>query len=104
VTAMNKKSNFFSLKYAAAAVSATAVIVLSILMPAKVSQIYDNAKLDTIQKEDASDSPESFRYSLTAPERLYIISMALNNRKDRKKWMKKSRYCPPIISIRKAAG
>ena len=80
MTAMNKKSNFFSLKYAAAAVSATAVIVLSILMPAKVSQIYDNAKLDTIQKEDASDSPESFRYSLTAPERLYIISMALNNR------------------------
>ena len=77
---MNKPQYSFSFKYAAIVTLVTAVIILSIFMPAKLSRIYDSSLLDTIQREEESSFPESFRYSLTTTERLYILSMALNNR------------------------
>ncbi len=67
------------MKYAAVLVLVTAVILLSIFLPAELSKVYDNSILDTVQKETGDSSPESFRYSLTTPQRLYVLSMALNN-------------------------
>ena len=68
------------LKYTGAVLLVTCVIVLSVFMPAKLSQIRYHSILDTVQTEDEAGSPESYRYSLTTPERLYILSMALSNR------------------------
>jgi len=70
----------FSVKHALAAVLAAAVILISVFLPAKLSQISDNSLLGTVQQESGDNSPESFRYTLTTPERLYILSMALSNR------------------------
>jgi len=80
VRILNKRRGLSFLKYTASAAPVAAVIMLSIFMPAKLSQFYNSSILDTVQTEAEDISPESFRYSLTAPERLYIISMALNNR------------------------
>lgn len=69
------------LKYAAALLLVTAVIALSILMPAKLARFYDNSMLGVVYKESTAISPESFQYaSLSERERLYIVSMALGNR------------------------
>ena len=69
------------LKYATALLLVTAVIALSILMPAKLARYYDNSMLGVVYKESTAISPESFQYSsLSERERLYIVSMALGNR------------------------
>lgn len=68
-------------KYAAVLLLVTAVIALSILMPAKLARFYDNSMLGVVYKESTAISPESFQYStLSERERLYIVSMALGNR------------------------
>lgn len=77
---MRKSKRTLFLKYAVVMILAAAVILLSIFLPAKLSQVFDRSLLDIVQKEEGSNSPESFRYSLTTPERLYILSMALDNR------------------------
>ncbi len=68
------------IKQVAASILVIAVILLSIFLPAELSKVYDNSILDTVHKENGENSPESFRYSLTTPQRLYVLSMALNNR------------------------
>lgn len=77
---MRKSKRTLFLKYAVVMVLVAAVILLSIFLPTKLSQVSDRSLLDIVQKEEGSNSPESFRYSLTTPERLYILSMALDNR------------------------
>lgn len=77
---MRKSKRALFLKYAVVMVLVAAVILLSIFLPAKLSRVFDRSLLDIVQKEEGSNSPESFRYSLTTPERLYILSRALDNR------------------------
>ncbi len=66
-------------KQIAALLLVITVILLSIFLPAELARVYDHSILDTVQKENGDNSPESFRYSLTSPQRLYVLSMALNN-------------------------
>ena len=68
------------LKNAAAAAAVAAVILASVFLPARLSAISDRSLLDTVQKETGDNSPESFGFSLSAPERLYILSKALGSR------------------------
>ena len=68
------------LKYSAAVTLAALIILISVFIPEKWSDLSNNTILDTVKTEDADESPESLHYSLTTPERLYIVSMALNNR------------------------
>lgn len=77
---MNKPNRALLLKYGVATILVAALILLSIFLPAKLSQVSDRSLLDVIKTEEGNNSPESFRYSLTTPERLYILSMALGNR------------------------
>lgn len=77
---LRKSKRVLFLKYAAVMILVAAVILLSIFLPTKLSQVFDRSLLDIVQKEEGNNSPESFRYSLTTPERLYILSMALDNR------------------------
>ena len=68
-------------KYATALLLVTAVIALSILMPAKLASFYDNSMLGVKYKDSTAISSEDFQYSsLSERERLYIVSMALSNR------------------------
>ncbi len=69
------------LKYAVSLLLVTAVIALSILMPAKLARLSDKSILGAVYKENIVISPESFQYSsLSDRERLYIVSQALGNR------------------------
>lgn len=69
------------LKYTVTLLLVTAVIALSILLPAKLARFHDNSMLGIVHKESAAISPESFQYSsLSERERLYIVSMSLGNR------------------------
>ncbi len=76
---MQKQREVIELKNIAALILVTAVISLSVFLPAELSKVYDNTILDIVQKENGNNSPESFRYSLTTWQRLYVLSMALNN-------------------------
>ena len=68
------------LKYSVVVITVTLVIALSVLVPSELARLQDQSVLDTVRKADVDNLPESFRYSLTASERMYILSMALNNR------------------------
>ena len=68
------------LKYSAAVIAVTSVIALSVLVPSELARMRDQSVLDKVRKADMDSLPERFRYSLTTSERLYILSMALNNR------------------------
>lgn len=69
------------IKYVAALLLVTLVIVLAIFLPSKLARIFDNSMLGVVHKESTVISSENFQHStLTERERLYIVSMALGNR------------------------
>lgn len=56
------------------------IILLSIFLPAKLSQINDSAFINVIHKQEQATFPESYQYSLNIKDKLYILSMALSTR------------------------